>query len=176
MTISQNGTHLKPPRPPWWIRVPRILIRDPSLSMTAKGLACLLLDYGAIQGFTWIGPRLVKQTLKISDEELQDAAQQLYQQYGVAQIPRSRFTPPEGATPPPMDIHSVWDIGPLLQLLEDPEGEYQGDSLHSSPQVGTPPPGEENVGPSFPLSLLPSPPPHEDSLLKDASAEEARGA
>jgi len=108
------------PNPPWFVKVPRDLIRDRSISVAAKALAILLLDYGWAQGYTYLGDSRIKAELKLSDQELEAAAEELRLRYGLQRYRRQDFSLPPGARPIPIDVRLVWDLGPLLRLLRQP--------------------------------------------------------
>ena len=115
--------HLEPDSPsnrPWWVKVPRAMLRDPSISVAAKVLAILLLDYGWAQGYTYLGDNRIKAELRLSDRDLEAAAEELQARYGVRRVLRQDFSLPSGANPVPIFVRLVWDLGPLLQLLGQP--------------------------------------------------------
>jgi len=110
----------RPSNTPWFVKVPRDLIRDPSISPTAKILATLLLDYGWAQGYTYLGDTRIKAELRLSDQELEAAAEELQVRYGLQRVPRQDISIPPGARPIPNHVRLVWDLRPLFRLLEQP--------------------------------------------------------
>lgn len=120
MTVPLHQEPDSPSKCPWWVKVPRAMLRDPSISVAAKALAMLLLDYGWAQGYTYLGETRIKGELRLSDGELKAAAEELKVRYGLQRFPRQNFSLPPGARPIPNDVRLVWDLRPLLRLLEQP--------------------------------------------------------
>ena len=103
MTLPLHQESDSPSNRPWWVKVPRAMLRDPSISVAAKVLAILLLDYGWAQGFTYVGSKRLRAELRLSDQELEAAAEELRVRYGLRRFPRQDFSLPPGARPIPND-------------------------------------------------------------------------